>query len=210
MTILILIVILLLAVPLFSILLLNLLWHLFWKPDNWWQRWQKPKVIALFQTTKNGQKLLNYIQQHGIELEIPLRVPQKDFWSCYTTFFQRQGVLIINKRNLALLSKKNGEVESSIAHELGHLAIDSSLFLDISICPYAKTDFFSRFNCPYKEFLAWQGGRQILQELKININKDKFWHWAREAIKTYSRDCQLDLKMCPKLMADKESVRLFK
>ncbi|MGC9048827.1 MAG: hypothetical protein ACP5IX_01225 [Patescibacteria group bacterium] len=200
-----------LAVLIFFFLLLKLLWHLFWKPNNWWQRWRHSEVFTLFQATENGQKLLNYIRQHNIRLGIPSSALLEGFWACYYSSFSFPGVLIINKRDLALMSKKNGKVESSIAHELGHLAINSSLFLDTSICPYAKTDFSSDFSCPYGEFLAWQKGWQILQELKINISEDKFWYWALKAIKTYSEKCLLeDWKTCEKLMIEKESVKLFK
>jgi hypothetical protein len=181
---------------------LLILWHAFLKDDNWWQKWQKRKVIALFQKTENGKKLLKYIEEHKIEFKIPFFDLPEGYWAAGVNLFHPSGILIVNKKDLASMSKNDGCVESSIAHELGHIAIDSDDFLDISICPYLESDEYDfPSSCPYKEFLAWKRGWQILQELKIDVDENKFWRWALEAIKTYLPNCQLgDLKNCEKLM----------
>ena len=186
---------------------LLILWHAFLKNDNWWQKWQKRKVIALFQKTENGKKLLKHIEEHKIELIIPFPNLPKDQWFSVIRRFHLPAFLIVNKRDLALMPKESGRVESSIAHELGHIAIGN-----FPNCPNLKNnrDDYSS-SCPYEEFLAWKKGWQILQKLKINIDKNKFWQWASEAIKTYLPNCQLEnLKKCEKLMADKESFKLLK
>lgn len=131
----------------------------------------KPFYV-LFKAKPQYSDSFNYYLEKGIPLWISCS------WSRY---------IFVDLMDLEL-SFKNNRISTInfFAHEIAHI---KDGYLEADLRNNCNRRLLSNFECPFVEYHCWKKGIEILESLKISINKDYFWDFALRCVGCHKKFC---------------------